>query len=434
MALGGGTFSAQNKVLPGSYINFVSTTTASNTLSDRGYVTMPLELDWGKENEVFEITAENFSSQSLEMLGYASTSENLKGLRDLFLNATVLYAYRLNGGGTKASNDFATAKYGGTRGNDLKVVIAVNADNEDAFDVSLYLNTTLMDSQTVEDADELISNDWVVWDTTATLAATAGTALTGGTNATVTATNHQKYINLMESYSYNILAVCTSDSDIKALYTAFVKRMRDEVGMKFQLVLHDYSQANYEGVISVTNTCTDDSETSLVYWVAGALAGCLVQKSCLNKEYDGEFTIDSDYTQAELSTAITNGEFILHKVGSDTKVLSDINTLVTTTDTKGEIFKDNMTIRIIDQIASDVATLFNTKYIGTINNTESGRISLWSDIVKIHENLQEVGAIEDFSDSDVTVSAGETKKSVVISDTITVANAMEQLYMSVEVA
>ena len=45
MALGGGTFTAQNKVLPGAYINFVSAASANTNLSDRGVATMPLELE-----------------------------------------------------------------------------------------------------------------------------------------------------------------------------------------------------------------------------------------------------------------------------------------------------------------------------------------------------------------------------------------------------
>ena len=53
MALGGGSFITQNKVLPGAYINFVSVASASATLSDRGVVTMPLELDWGVEGQIF---------------------------------------------------------------------------------------------------------------------------------------------------------------------------------------------------------------------------------------------------------------------------------------------------------------------------------------------------------------------------------------------
>lgn len=60
MALGGGTFLVQNKELPGAYINFVSAANASATLSERGICTMPLELDWGVDGEVFEVTSGDF--------------------------------------------------------------------------------------------------------------------------------------------------------------------------------------------------------------------------------------------------------------------------------------------------------------------------------------------------------------------------------------
>ena len=70
MALGGGTFTVQNKVLPGAYINFVSLATATATLSDRGYATMPLELDWGIEGEVFEVTNADFKKNSMKIIAY----------------------------------------------------------------------------------------------------------------------------------------------------------------------------------------------------------------------------------------------------------------------------------------------------------------------------------------------------------------------------
>ena len=75
MALGGGTFASQNKVLPGSYINFVSLASANSALASRGVATIGLELDWGKENEVFEVTAEDFQKNSLSLFGYHSEHE-----------------------------------------------------------------------------------------------------------------------------------------------------------------------------------------------------------------------------------------------------------------------------------------------------------------------------------------------------------------------
>ena len=70
MAWGGGTFQVQNKVLPGAYINFISKAKAKAELSDRGFATMALELDWGTDNEVFEVTNADFQKNSLKLFGY----------------------------------------------------------------------------------------------------------------------------------------------------------------------------------------------------------------------------------------------------------------------------------------------------------------------------------------------------------------------------
>lgn len=434
MALGGGTFVAQNKVLPGAYINFVSLAAASATLSDRGIATMPLELDWGVEGAVFEVTNADFQKNSTKIFGYDFTHDKMKGLRDLFMNITTLYAYRLNGGGSKATNTYATAKFSGVRGNDIKIVIQKNVDDDSMFDVKTVLGTSIVDIQTVATAADLKANDFVTWKT-ADLAVTAGVALAGGTNGTVDGTAHQNYLDKIEVYSFNALGVVTTETTIKGFYESFVKRLRDEVGAKFQAVIYQKA-ADYEGVVNVKNKVTDEgwNESALVYWVTGACAGCAVNKSNLNKIYDGEFTVDVDYTQTELTQAIQNGEFTFHQVGDDIRVLEDINSLVTTSDTKDDIFKDNQTIRVIDQIANDIAVLFNTKYLGVVPNDAAGRISLWTDIVKHHEQMQDIRAIEDFSDEDVTVSQGNTKKAVVVNDAVTIVNAMSKLYMTVTIA
>ena len=434
MALGGGTFTSQNKEFPGAYINFVSAASASAALSDRGIATMPLELDWGIEGEVFEVTNEDFQKDSLKLFGYAFDSPKLLGLSDLFMGAKTLYAYRLNSGGGKAENTFAQAKYGGERGNDLIIVIQNNADNKSNYDVITYFGTVKVDTQTVAKAAELTSNDYVTFKDTE-LEVTAGMPLTGGTNGSVDGTAHQNYLNKIESYTYNTMGVVVTDDTTKKLYAAFNRRMRDELGIKSQLVVYNYA-ADYMGVINVKNKVTDTgwSEASLVYWVTGAESGCEVNKSCQNKKYDGGFTVNTDYTQNDLKQAIKAGEFTLHKVNGIVRVLEDINSMVTTSDTCGDVFKDNQTIRVIDQLGNDDAVLFNTKYLGVVPNNASGRMSLWSDLVKLRTQLQEMGAIEGFTDSDVTVTQGSTKKSVVVNSAITVVNAMSELYMTVTVS
>ena len=427
----------QNKELPGAYINFVSAASANPALSERGIATMPLELDWGKDGEVFEVTNADFQKNSREIFGYDYTHEKLKGLRDLFLNAQTLYAYRLNSGGKRASNKYAYAACSGIRGNDLKLVIQADPDSEDMYTVQTLLDGVVVDQQTAAQAGELADNGYVVWKRGAelTLAETAGMPLEGGTNGEVNGGSHQAYLDKIEAYSYNTMGVSVEDSVTKSLYAAFCKRLRDEMGIKFQLVLHNF-RADHYGIINVKNKALDDgrSESSLVYWVTGAEAGCAVNRSVQNTVYNGEFTVDAELTQNQLTQAIKNGEFTFHNVGSEIRVLDDINSMVTTSDTQGDVFKDNQTVRVCDQIGNDIAVLFNTKYLGIVPNDKPGRTSLWADIVKHHEQLQEVRAIEDFSDEDVTVEQGNSKKAVVVNDVITVINAMSKLYMTVTVS
>ena len=238
-----------------------------------------------------------------------------------------------------------------------------------------------------------------------------------------------------EPYDFNVLCVYTDTVEDVATYIAQVKTWRDEMGKKCQLVVHNYTTPNYEGVINVVSTVSDESapEYALLAWVAGAEAGCAINKSCTNMKYDGEYTIVTGRTQYQLEQCLKGGQFVFHNVYGDVCVLEDINSLTTITEDKGEDFRYNQTIRVIDQVANDIAKMFNTKYLGKIPNNASGRVTLWGDIVKHHKQLEEIQAIENFDSSLVTVEQGDTKKSVVVNDVITVVNAMAQLYMTLRI-
>ncbi|AXU65992.1 phage tail protein [Clostridioides difficile] len=436
MALGGGTFVTQNKILPGAYINFISAKRATSSLSDRGIVAMPLELDWGIDEEVFQVTSDDFEKHSVKYFGYDYTHEKLKGLRDLFKNIRLGYFYKLNKG-VKASCTIATAKYSGIRGNDLKVTVTTNIDDNAKFDVVTLLDNKKVDTQIAKVITDLQDNDYITWKKDATLEASAGLVFTGGTNGeAVTGAEYQAFLDKIESYSFNALGCLATTTEIKSLFVEFTKRMRDKVGAKFQTVLYKKSDADYEGVVSVENKIKDTEllESSLIYWTTGAIAGCDINKSNTNKTYDGEFDVDVNYTQIQLEEALKTGKFIFHKVGDEVHVLEDINTFVSFTDDKNDDFSSNQSIRVLDQIANDIATLFNTKYLGEVPNDKSGRISFWNDVVKHHEQLQNIRAIEDFKADDVSVEPGSDKKTVVVSDAVKVISAMSKLYMTVSVS
>lgn len=437
MALGGGFFLTQNKVLPGAYINFISAARASATLSDRGIAAMPFVADWGEEGKVIEVTTEDFQKYSLQLFGYDYTHPQMQMFREIFKNAKVLYGYRLNSGTTKAKNDYAVAKYGGSRGNAITIVIENDVDTEGGFLVKTLLDNTEADIQSVKKAQELQDNDFVTFQKEATLQTTAGMPLTGGTDGEGrTGANYQKFLEKIEKYSFHTLGCNSVEQEIIDLFIAFTKRMRDEQGVKFQTVVYRAENADYEGIISVENKLlnVDESlfgEFSLVYWVTGASAGCAVNKSNVNKVYDGEYEIDTNYTQRQLEDGVKKGKFLFHKVGEEVRVLDDINTFVSVTVDKNEDFQSNQVIRVLDQIGNDIAVLFNTKYLGKVQNNNAGRIAFWNDLVTYNNELQRLQAITDFEPEQLIVEQGESKKSVVVTNPVTPVMAMSKLYMTV---
>lgn len=429
MALGGGTFLTENKVLPGSYINFTSAARADASLSERGTAAIAVELDWGVDGEVFCVESDEFLTDSCEIFGYAYTDNELKGIRDLFKNASKCYFYRLNSG-EKAKCAVGEARYSGTRGNQITIVIS---KNESIYTVDTYFDGKNADSQEVESAAQLEDNAYVVFKKDAVLTASAGINMAGGTNGEADITAHQKFLEKAENLSFNTLGCLSKDDAIKELYVDFTKQMREKYGIKFQTVLYRKS-ANYEGIVSVENKAAGGkNEYDAVYWVTGASAGCEINESLTNKEYDGVFEIDTAYKQKEFEEGIKGGKFMFHKVGEKVRVLEDINSLTEFSTDKNKDFSYNQTVRCIDQIGNDIAVLFNTKYLGKVQNNNSGRLSFWNDIVTYNRELERLGVIENFNADDVVVEMGSDKKTVRVANPIETVCAMSKLYMTVVV-
>ena len=420
----------QNKVLPGAYINFVSRPRAMGSLGERGVVCVGMELDWGAEG-MQTVEAADFRTDCRALFGYDYLSDEMKDMRELFLHAEKVKLYRLNSG-EKATvtegNLTVTAKYAGTRGNDICVAIVDNVDEEGYYDVETYLETELVDAQTVASIAELEDNEYVTFSGEGELTAAAGVYLAGGTTTAATGSGYTEFLAAAEAEDFNVLAYNGTDETTKKLFGNFTKRMREEEGVKFVTVLYDYAEADHEGVISV------GTASELVYWTAGATAGAEVNESLTNTVYDGEYEVDAKLKKSEYIKGIQAGQFLFYEEDGALRVLRDINSFTSFEAAKNSDFSSNRVVRVLDSIANDVANIFSKYYLGKQSNNANGRTLLKAENLPYHEELMKIEAIENFTAEDITVEKGTEKQDVVIYESVQPVDAMEKLYMKVEVA
>ncbi|OMF17048.1 phage tail sheath protein [Paenibacillus amylolyticus] len=440
--MAGGIWTRQNKVRPGVYMNFESVGTATTALGERGTVTMAVPLSWGPSKQLVTVEA---GADPFDALGYDITAAEMLPVRETLKRAQKLLLYRLNEGvkATATSGNLrVTGIHGGVRGNDITIVIQANIDDTTKFDVSTLVAGAEQDKQTVSDIDGLIKNAWVTFAASGAdkdLTASAGVPLTGGTDGAVTNADHTGYLELLEVTDFNTVGLMSDEMTLKAIYTAFVKRQRENEGKKIQLVVPNYPTADYEGVISVKNGVVLSDQTVIdrvkaVAWVAGATAGAAVSQSLTYAAYDDAVDVDVKYTNSQIEEAMLRGEFLFTASRGRAIVEQDINTFRTYNLTKGAERSKNRVIRVLDGLANDFKDTFEQYYIGKTDNSADGRNLFRSALTNIVNSYQGFGAIQNFnSQTDVSVLAGEAKDSIFVELDIQPVDSIEKIYMRVRV-
>lgn len=443
--MAGGTWVSQNKVRPGVYINFKAKPQTLGSIGDRGVVAAPAALPWGDPANVIVLEAAEFGNQSLELLGYHATDARIRHIASAVSQAQRVLIYRLGGtDATKAAATFeeltATAKWGGTRGNDLKIVVQENIDQPELFDVITLLDNDEVDRQTVADIEGLVANAFIDWSGVGTLTATAGISLAGGTDGASTGADFSSALSALEAHSFNVLAVPLDDTASKQLAVAYVKRQRDEEGKKIQAVLVNYPSADYEGIISLRNgVVTADGlqvpPTSLVWEIAGMQAAAGVNESLTYTAIPNAVDAYPRLTNSETIAALQNGELVITALNDTAVIEQDINTLKSFTPERSKAFSKNRVVRVLDAIGNDVKRIFDMYYIGKVSNNEDGRALFKQEIVTYLQSLQAAGALQNFdSQADITVEQGAEVDTVVVNLNVQPVDSIEKIYMTVEVA
>lgn len=345
----GGTWTSQNKILPGAYINFLTNAPLSITPGDRGIVALLQEMSVGNAGEIYSITATD-KSQYPE-------------------NAT---------------------------------------DND-----KLLVNEALKGAQTV-----------IVY------------------NLGLDHTSVSEALEKLKTVDFNVLCYPydgTNYESDKQEIALWIKSMREDEGRKIQAVFANYD-GDYEGIINVVQGVKLSDETELTAaqctaWVAGVTAGANINQSNTGKKYEGAIDVIPRMTKSEMETAIQDGKFIF-KVDTAQNVTAvyDINSLTTITKEKGKQFTKNRVIRTIDGINNDIVEIFESNYIGKVNNNEDGRSLLRAMLIEYFNELQRLNAIQNFSAENVTVSAGNDSDAVVVDCYIQPVDSIEKMYITVNLS
>lgn len=345
-----GTWTNQNKILPGAYINFLTNAPISITPGDRGVVVLLQEMSVGVAGDIYTMNAtENNYPVGVTTEDKFLTNEILKG-------AQTVHLYNLG-----SAHDASV------------IEIALNKIKTVEFDVLVY--------------------------------------------------------------PYDGAGVDAN----KATITTWIKSMVNTEGKGIQCVLANYD-GDYEGVINVTHgvklaDATELTPAKATAWVAGITAGAKMYQSNTGRKYLGAIDVIPRMTKTEMEAAVVAGKFIF-KVDNaqNVSVLYDINSLTTISAEKGKAFTKNRVVRTLNAINNDITEIFESNYVGKMNNNEDGRSLLRATIIDYFKELQRLSAIKNFNPTDVTVSEGTDADSVVINCFIQPVDSVEKMYITVNLA
>ena len=138
-------------------------------------------------------------------------------------------------------------------------------------------------------------------------------------------------------------------------------------------------------------------------------------------------------TSADTIENLRKGNVVFTEKRGQAVVEQDINTLVSFDATKNQDFRKNRVLRVLDGIANNTKITFEDNYIGKVNNDTDGRELFKADRIAYFDALVGQGAITDFASDDIEVLPGNAKDAIVVNVAVQPVDAMEKLYMTVEV-
>lgn len=236
---------------------------------------------------------------------------------------------------------------------------------------------TTFDTKVYQSISEVSSSDWTATNKDYISLAFLGTpskVIVERVAATPTV-DYTDALARLANKKWNYLAIPAITTGDVATISTWIKGKRDTDKKTFKAVLPN-SVSDHEGIINFTTdniVTASKTYTTAEYCarIAGLVAGTPFTQSITYKALS-EVTSITETTTPD--TDIDAGKLILVNDGTQIKVGRGVNSLTTTTVTKGAAFKKIKIVDGIDQVRDDVRTTFEDSYVGDVINNYDNKL------------------------------------------------------------
>ncbi|KUO75681.1 MAG: phage tail sheath protein [Clostridia bacterium BRH_c25] len=189
------------------------------------------------------------------------------------------------------------------------------------------------------------------------------------------ATEYNEALLRLKNKKWNYLAIPEIGTEQITSVSTWIKGERDTDKKTFKAVLPS-STGDHEGIINFTTA--DIKAGSKTYStaeycsrIAGILAGMPFSRSAT---YYVLSEVESITESTEPDADIDAGKLILVNDGEKVKIGRAVNSLVTTTATKGEAFKKIKIVDAVDLVRDDIRDTFDAGYVGNVVNSYDNKV------------------------------------------------------------
>lgn len=224
--------------------------------------------------------------------------------------------------------------------------------------------------------------------------------------------NYNEVMKHLETLRWDYLAIPEIEPQELTAIATWIKSLNETLDKKVKAVL-PHCKGDHEAIINFTSdgiVTESKTYTTAEYCsrIAGLLAGTPMTISAtfapINEVVDFE-----KKTRAEMDEAINKGELILYHDGEKVKVARAVNSLVTTTQEKGESFKKVKIVDAMHMIHDDIKKTAEDSYLGKYTNSYDNKCLLITAIQAYLDQLVLDGILDNKFDNRVYIDVeGQT--------------------------